>query len=1763
MSQHHQLSNTGRVRETARGTRVAGSCIRASVLRAFVAALAVLLALGVAPAKADFDRDLQALTAAQHRLSGSPEGRAAADYIEGRLRSAGLEVFPLDMVVWQTRVVRCEMVVGGKTVPMLPLQPNLVVPPVTPRYGLTAPSMWVGDGSILAYGSRTPETIAEDGTRSSKVVVLDYDSFDNWETAFALGAEAVVFVGKGEATPVQPKAVGVPANLLRFYVKQEDLAAAGVDLTQDHESVTLHSEVVWEKRLGRNLVARVKGTEPGFAGSGAEEAVVLATNFDSFGVVPQLSPGARGAANVAAMIEAAEAMAKSPAKRHAYFMFLDNQARLHQGAREVYAALTMTHGDSARLIGEREDERGFIEGLRQTLSDEGLVARSLALEERLKLAAEHLRDDTGKKLQIQRLALARATEGGAEATRLQAEVDELVARQMRWDDIRRSLHKQEVRLFIALQDAIADRSFEAPAAISVDPKFAPRFKEEVERFQALEPEAQALAAAQAGAYRRQLGELRDRTMSQFDARLAELRDLLAIDAQRAALRDALVGPEGSRAPVISLHASYDLSGDAATWGVVVGDWTDKLFKVRTPKPEGNQPGHHGPTLGAFARVIDGIPGLKVDTASLKDPTISAQLSPRPFVSSGYVAGMNGFYHVTFMTAYDARLRDGHPADTVQRLNVPALRQQAAEATRVMQALASHPELSRPQVFKSFARSKYPTFSGGRTSGEYAGEMVTGSLSENRPATGALLALWPGRRGSPQPLNAWDTFRDAMQIASFQPLALEAVDANGRWRVLSMEETMNGDMMTLGALFDERGEVRAISTRKNQAQQLTANMRVDLFAAQGFVLSTIETYALKPEQLKILRSVADAEFRETRILAGQADGVSFWYISDYYPDDRVKIFQPMGPVALGAQDEETPAGAGLPQNVFLLPTRPSDNTADSLWLLNEGRLSQLRSRGVTPADLEDLHNEAKRQAEIATVQADAGAAAALPVAAREAALQRASMLSHRVYAPLRTAMDDLVHAIVMLLLLAIPFAFALERLLICSPTIYGRIAGFVAIFLVTFTILYFTHPGFAIASTPVIIFLAFTIILLSSLVIYIVVRKFRTELRAMQGLGTIHESEVSQTGTLLAAVNMGMSTMRRRPTRTGLTAITVVALTFTILCFASFTRTIGVRSIPAGLKSETTAAGLLLRNLDYSAMPQGILTMLQGTAGQGGLVAAQWWLVRTTSDIPAFSITDPQVESASSQYSVPVDAVMGVALDELDRWYDLAVALGAPAMPEDVANDRAKREAFVREHVPPIKEKLAAGGVFLPPIVQDMLGLEPGQPILIRGQPATFAGVLDTAQLQRLRHLDGQSVIPVDFQAAGAEGQGGAAANQPASEQELVLADDVEKDFVHLSADQVAVVSTETTRRLGGNLHLIAVYPGTAADGSEILPDQLGRDLAKIVVMPVWAAGQEGVERMLLTVLTEVSGGLALGVPLVLGGLIIFGTLLGSISDREKEIYTFSALGLSPTHVGVLFFAEAAVYAVVGGMGGQLLAQFVALGASALARAGYIDPANINYSSTNALFAIGVVMATVIVSAIYPALRASKSANPGLARAWKMPPPVDDDLRMKFPFTVSAYDITGVVSYLAEHFRRHDDAGLGSFAAENVRIRKTREGNLELSADLALAPFDLGVTQHLTLTATPSEIEGVDEVAIHAQRKSGAKGDWLRSNQTFLKDLRRQFLLWRTLSSEMIERYRMETLTTLGEAPEIGGPGAKTRTIDIDDNPDNPTGVHRGPSPMPA
>jgi hypothetical protein len=194
----------------------------------------------------------------------------------------------------------------------------------------------------------------------------------------------------------------------------------------------------------------------------------------------------------------------------------------------------------------------------------------------------------------------------------------------------------------------------------------------------------------------------------------------------------------------------------------------------------------------------------------------------------------------------------------------------------------------------------------------------------------------------------------------------------------------------------------------------------------------------------------------------------------------------------------------------------------------------------------------------------------------------------------------------------------------------------------------------------------------------------------------------------------------------------------------------------------------------------------------------------------------------------------------------------------------------------------------------------------------------------------------------------------------------------------------------------------------------------------------------------------------------------------------------------------------------------------------------------AVVTIFIVMATVLISTIYPAYKASKSANPGVARTWKVPKPQGDLHEIVFPFTVSAYDMKGMVSFLREHFENHADVSLGSFAAQEAEVFRADEqgGRLGLRARVWLAPFDLGVSQSFEMQSRPSEIEGIWEIMIRFRRLSGRPANWERFNKVFINDLRKQFLIWRALGVEAMEAYRARTEDTLKGVGQVAAAGGR-------------------------
>ncbi len=597
------------------------------------------------------------------------------------------------------------------------------------------------------------------------------------------------------------------------------------------------------------------------------------------------------------------------------------------------------------------------------------------------------------------------------------------------------------------------------------------------------------------------------TRSAFLERLGELRGLQEEAADREALHAALASGDSSDSvepPRVVLHLDLDLGDLGSTWAPVAGDWTHRLYRFTAPRPEADAPGFHTRLLSNLDATLDRQPAdafPHLDREALINPAYAEAFVPGRFMQAGTVAGGYGFYHLALMTGHDARPRDGHPVDTLDHLRLDRLTPQLDEALGLIRLMIDDPASTLPAAFTPHALTQRPGWDGQRSTGSLATRRVTGGLSESRPATDAFLALWPGLVAYPS--AGWHALTEP-HPADYQPFDLTPTDQHGRFAVVGLRSDVDQGVTTFAVSLDDRQRVRAVGSLQTLVQELQSSLRVDLFSARGFGFTWARLRPQPPSPFSLLRASSDAGYRPNQSLHGWDLHHRFWFLADRATESHLKLFDPTGPTLLGLDEADRRTGIELER--FAQPAPWVGPAARDLHQLNESRLAQLRARGVTNADLEILHAQAGRLlnprppspssaetlSSTSTPSATTSAATADPVA-----LARSLALSQQVYPRLRSTMDDLVYAIVVLLLLTIPFSFAVERLAIGAVGVYGRITGFVIVFLLTFVVLYFTHPGFAIASTPVMIFLAFAILLLSIMVIWLLVRRFAVELREMQ------------------------------------------------------------------------------------------------------------------------------------------------------------------------------------------------------------------------------------------------------------------------------------------------------------------------------------------------------------------------------------------------------------------------------------------------------------------------------------------------------------------------------------------------------------------------------------------------------------------------------------------------------------------------------------------
>ncbi|MFP3937288.1 MAG: FtsX-like permease family protein [Phycisphaerae bacterium] len=1663
-----------------------------------------------------FDADIRELTAGDHRLAGFEEGSLRASrYVRRRLEDIGVEqVFTQDFPVIQNVPSEVRLLADGEDYAAHACRPNLLQATVTPEEGLSGNTLYAGTGELEEYGGEIPD---------DRIVVMEWDSDLRWLRAFAFGAKAVVFIGSDTPAANAWQHIQMPANLPRFYVSEK--VADELNLRDENREITLYAASRWEQLGGRNVIAYLPGTDPKYSPNRPDQAIVLAASLDSYSEVPMLSPGARGAANCAALLQIADYLRENRPRRDVVLAFFDGQSQSHAGARAFYGAIG---GGEKRAEAVRKrldnfaEEHTYCEQLLEIFGRDDLFdpeTKTLPYyDEALRaMQSEVLNNDSDVLEKLRPLRLERSRlkrQGEPVPEELTERIEWLAGEDLGWNKLQGYLAKHQKHEMT--EEQLAEHAAEQVRGYD-------------ERLAEQDP-----ASEQARDIRLQRA-IYAGLMDKMDTAKLQMRDLMRrrlkeLDRLQARARKGLEIREllGFENRETVLHISINLGDASSRWTFVHGDDSGPMME--------DEPGNYRGLFSTMQEVAEelGDEAGRFDARGISPQYNSRLFAPGLFADSGAAARMFAVFNVAAMTSMDRLPREGQPCDTFEALDADAVFPQVRGLGRFVRVLADDQGLDvtpniRPKAKWHESRWALPKPRGGLV--RRAG---AGSAMPDRPVRDAVVAIMTRATS-----REWDGYSVLDAAPGFVRPILTRSNIDGVFSVGPYVPAPGTGQnkpkpMLFGAAFetpssfadyeeqvpagDGRGLIAYASNQKTfipNNEDLT-KAAVDLLHTRattavgfGFHRGAISTTAM--------RASSTAEFNDDRHLLCEWENI----VTLFAPYDVAgyKLFNKAGMVLLNNEPtKEAHRGLGLSlDNPWNRPVTPLWSAGD-LARLNAYRLSMLRDNRINEESLELLHSRAIDLAQDAErhrgeqpdsdSESEESDEASEPSAWRYfCGLSASAAYSQGAYPPLVGVIKDLVNAVVLLLLLAMPFAYAMERLLIGTPHIYRQIGWFTLFFLVTFAVLYLVNPAFSIAATPVVIFLAFAIILLSSLVIFIMVRKLQNELKKLQGLSvSVHSADVSRLSTMLAAVHMGISTMRRRPLRTLLTASTVVLLTFTILAFASFGTSWGLRETYEGPLTDPPPR-VLVRSQLWSPLGDGVYETLRGHFADNAQVVPRYWLSPTAGEVDRAMAEkrDLQKLLATGDGAKATPVAAGIGLDARDVRLQGELARMLQGQPERLDSD----------------------GIFLTQAVARELNLDEGdigsREVLLAGRKFTFAGFILDA-MSGFTMLEDSSMLPVDYQTSS----GGAleSLQETGSESRGEMPDIESAQFVTYNLDRVVIIPPHAAEQMGAEVRSVTIYPEDAAEIRNI-----SEDAANIAKLPTYVGDSGAVYRLIFTSLATASGWRDLLIPVVLGGLIVFATMLGSVSDREREIYTFSSLGLAPPHVASLFFAEASVYAVVGGMGGYLLGQLVTRIMSILAEMGYVAVPSMNYSSTNAIVTILIVMGTVLVSTIYPAVKASRSANPGIQRQWKIPAPKGDLYDLVFPFTVSAYDITGVVSFLKEHFENHADEALGGFATTSSRIFRQRENDmLGFGATVALAPFDLGVNQDFALLSRPSEIEGIDEVRILIYRRSGAHGDWRRANRVFINDLRKQLLIWRSLPENVIERYRQQTLRTWDQLP---------------------------------
>jgi len=1636
--------------------------------------LLILATSNTAPVRADVSEDIKNLTANPSRMPGAAGYEKAAEYVEQRFRTIGLDnvgrlAFSTTMPVTES----CWIELDGAKIVAWPVWPNSVSLSSTSKEGLSGSLFYGGDGQYEKFDGKTVK---------DQIAVMEFNSLDRWKSAGTLGAKAVLYLEPDDTTSWEAlqKFDIVPVNMHRFWVPKSGAAQvkaaaeAGkqvkivsicawkdvpayavygwlnpakvpeldkVELPVDEKKKEKEPTAEEIKKRKEDVQLRLKEMQ--------KEVIILEACFDSTSVVPDASPGALQAANMASLLALAEDAASSRGTLKRPILFVANSAKyqLLEGDRSLFWTLTRKYEfGRGKAYKSRKDEIQhdiwrdvFFKNDQGTGWADILDARLYM--DHYSILENHLEKQDKSRRLPELLLKALRDQCDLRVSNLAEEILRLGYRKARGtaseDDLKN------------LDTMLKERN----TANVIRYKIGAKPLDETET--------------------QFVNSILDGTKASLDC---DLRDM---NAQRAFLSSArtLRRQLGERKPTVFI--SLDIS-DA--WNVMSVFGPSHYWEIESPYVVKTLLTQTSEVADQADKLMKADPSLNgvFDIQVIKGQRGWRSFLPGRRAFNSEVGLMHGVHSMTLATIQDPRHRLDTPLDRADRLNLENITRQLNFARKLIPVLVNNERFGQGRSLE-------------KKVGDVWGKVYLPGVGTSIPQLGisychAVIApLWW--------LIPTPEVRSTLHITTR--------NSGDYWvRGLPQEAIKRYWWGCYPYQTDEFGRVELapdaalkVSGYSYAFPIYTDRIWPKSVAFRGMSLSCFRLFDpayLEPmAQVKILDARRNAEPRHFFV-----DHRGDLALCVAQKDTDIKILGIRGAIGnrmvLLDSKEDNPDGDGYRIEDGRLNDPLALEAVRSMFWLDEDRLENLRACGITSPLLDDLHSMAGqylRQSEEAFGAKQYHKGMGLS--------GEAWALESRTYPTIIASSNGAIRSVVFLLVLVIPFSYFLERLLFGVVNIYRRIAVFTGLFLVMFMILYKVHPAFKLSMAPVTILLAFFILCMSSLVIFIMFRKFEEQVKSLQGKGArLHQADIGRLGAAMAAVSLGIGNMRRRKVRTSLTTATLVMIAFCVLGFASFRSILRYSEWP--VTKDPMRRGLMINQIGWRPLTdQAFADVLLRCRG-GATAFPRYWLC----DQP--NLTQNQQSSFDLEVSGPsgksqvFKSVLGLEAGDALYWGVGGALDGEGSLKELTGDERV---------------------CLLPSQPAKELGVtKAGDFVEFRGMKVKVVGIINESKFEEIKGLNDESITPVDFVRESTRKQ-----EEPVATEKLQNLRFVEeKRYLHMVPELVVVVPPRLAWSMGGELRAISVVPGQQTDVWE-----LAESLARELFLPIYVSTGEEVKKLSSAGMASAEGLSDLILPLVIGALVVLNTMIGAVSERGREIFIYSSIGLAPVHVALLFFAEAAVYAVVGGVGGYLLGQVVTQALSILEGFDLAPAITLDYSSMSAVATMFLVVFVTLGSTVYPAIKAARAAIPGRSRKWKLSPPKGDVWDIECPFTLGARDAVGIVSFLVEDFANHRESSVGTYFSEGGEIfARAEQEVLGIKGTTWLAPFDLGVSQTTEITAGPSDIPGIFQVRILLHRLSGDYGSWKRCNRAFLSHVRKQFLLWRTVHPEVAGEYFAKTVAKL-------------------------------------